>query len=196
MSVIVASKRLPAHRSTVFAPAPLAAKVNAGNRQMGLGMRRLAVLAVAWVVVVGLGLKAMADRAEAMGFCNCCDSSLTQSCGQVCAAISLKPGMCPGIVDYGGKGATARGANPLNGMSLRELAIGEPTPWKLELFRRFMERSRRQAVASYKKAMRQLRRHRMTDADFAKAETLYREALVNYYHGIRAYLNRVGTKSD
>jgi hypothetical protein len=163
---------------------------------MGLGMRRLAVLAVAWAMVRGLGLTAMADRAEAMGFCNCCDSSLTQSCGKVCAAISHKPGMCPAIVDHEGKGAAAQGANPLNGMSLRELALGEATPWQLELFRRFMERSRRQALASYGKAMRQLRRHRMTEADFAKADTLYREALVNYYHGIRAYLNRVGTKSD
>ncbi len=32
-------------------------------------MRRLAVLAMAWTVVVGLGWTAMAVRAEALGFC-------------------------------------------------------------------------------------------------------------------------------
>jgi hypothetical protein len=59
-----------------------------------------------------------------------------------------------------------------------------------------MEKGRRHAVRSHKKAMRQLSRHRLTKADFESADTRYREALVNYYHGIRAYLNRVGTKSD
>jgi hypothetical protein len=196
MSVIVASKRLPAQRSTVFAPAPLAAKVNARNWRMGLGMKRLAVLAAAWAVVMGLGSTEMADRAEAMGFCNCCDSSLTQPCGKVCAVVSLKAGMCPAIVDYDGTGATTRGANPLNGISLREVVLGQPRPSQLEKFRRFMEKGRRQSVSSHKKAMRQLRRHRISNADFTKAENLYKEALVNYYHGIRAYLNRVGTKSD
>ena len=158
-------------------------------------MRRLAVLAAAWAVM-GLGLTAMADPARAMGFCNCCDSSQTQSCGKVCAAVSLKPGMCPAIVDYDGTGAAPHGANPLNGITLREVVLGEPRPSQLEKYRRFMEKGRRQSVRSYRKAMRQLRRHRITTADFASAEALYKEALVNYYHGIRAYLNRVGTKSD
>jgi hypothetical protein len=159
-------------------------------------MGRLWALGTALVVVMGFCLSAMAPRAEAMGFCNCCATSLTQSCGKVCAAISLKSGMCPAIVDYEGTGATSKGANPLNGMSLREVALGEPSPGKLERYRRFVERSRRHAVSAYKKAMRQLRRHRISEADFEKADALYREALVNYYHGIRAYLNRVGTKSD
>lgn len=159
-------------------------------------MKRLAGLTMAWAMVVGLGLTAMADRAAAMGFCNCCSTNLTQSCGKVCAAISLKAGMCPAIVDYEGTGAAEKGANPLNGVSLREVALGDPTPSQLESFRRLMEKSRRQAVSSIKKAMRKLRRHRITNADFEKADGLYKEALVNYYHGIRAYLNRVGTKSD
>jgi hypothetical protein len=159
---------------------------------MGLGMGRFLAVAAVLAAMMVFGL---ADRAQAMGFCNCCEESLTQSCGKVCAAISLSPGMCPAIVDYKGKGATAKGANPLNGMSLREVALGEPTPWRLELFRRFMEKGRRQAVRSYKKAMRAMRRHRIDEADFEKANALYKEALVNYYHGIRAYLNRVGTKS-
>jgi hypothetical protein len=159
-------------------------------------MGRSLALRTALAVLMGLGLAVAADRSEAMGFCNCCDSQLTQSCGKVCAAISLKPGMCPAIVDYDGKGSASKGANPLNGMSLRDMTLGEPSPWQLELFRRFMEKNRRHAVASYKKAMRQLNRHKLTKDAFERADALYREALVNYYHGIRTYLNRVGTKSD
>lgn len=163
---------------------------------MGLGMGRFLALGTALAVILGFSLAGPADRANAMGFCDCCDNSQTQSCGKVCAATSLKPGMCPAIVDYEGTGAASKGANPLNRMSLREVALGEPSPGQLESFRRFVEKGRRQAVRSYKKAMRQLRRHRISEADFEKADALYREALVNYYHGIRAYLNRVGTKSD
>lgn len=163
---------------------------------MGLGMGRSWALGTALAVTMVAGLAARADRTEAMGFCNCCDSSLTQSCGKVCAAVSAKPGQCPVIVDYEGTGATVRGSNALNGMSLRDVTLGEPTRWQTELFRRFVEKSRRQAVRSYKKAMHKQRHHRMSAADFQKADALYKEALVNYYHGIRAYLNRVGTKSD
>lgn len=163
---------------------------------MGLGMARIWALGAVFAAMLGLGLTALADRAEAMGFCNCCAQSLTQSCGKVCAAISLAPGMCPAIVDYEGTGATAEGANPLNGMSLRDTGLGDPTPWQLELFRRFVEKSRRQSVRSYTKVMRALKHHQISAADFQKADALYKEALVNYYHAIRAYLNRVGTKSD
>ena len=159
-------------------------------------MGRLLALGAALAVAMVFGLAAESPRSAAMGFCNCCAASLTQSCGKVCAAVSLKPGMCPAVVDYDGTGAAGQGANPLNGMSLREVALGEPSPWQLELYRRFMEKGRRHAVSAYKKAMRQFKRHRIGEADFAKADALYREALVNYYHGIRAYLNRVGTKSD
>ena len=158
-------------------------------------MGRLALLAAVVAAVIGIGL-AVSEKSVAMGLCNCCDSSLTPSCGKVCAAISLAPGMCPAIVDYEGTGATAKGANPLNGMSLRDISLGEPTPGRLERFRRFMEKGRRQAVRSYEKALRHMRRGRISESDLTKAKSLYDEALVNYYHGIRAYLNSVGTKSD
>jgi hypothetical protein len=179
-----------------FAQGNFAAKVNATEPETGLGMVRSLALRAAMAVGMIFGVAVTADRSEAMGFCNCCDSQLTQSCSKVCTAISLKPGMCPAVVDYGGRGSASKGANPLNGMSLRDMTLGEASPWQLELFRRFMEKGRRHAVASYKKAMRQLGRHKLTKADFESADALYREALVNYYHGIRAYLTRVGTKSD
>jgi hypothetical protein len=166
------------------------------NLKNGVGMGRSMALGAALAVVVGFGLAGTAERSEAMGFCSCCESNLTQSCGKTCAAVSLKPGICPAIVDYDGTGSASTRANPLNGVSLREVTLGEPSPWQLELYRRFMEKGRRHAVWTYKKALRQFKRHQLTRADFASADARYREALVNYYHGIRAYLNRVGTKSD
>ena len=159
-------------------------------------MKRWLAPCIASVVLSGFGLAGMSERSAAMGFCNCCDTNLSQSCVPVCASIKQKFGMCPAVVDYDGTGTAAKGANPLNGMSLRDVTLGEPSPWQLELYRRFTEKGRRQAVHSYKEALRKLKRHRLSEADFARANTLYREALVNYYHGIRAYLNRVGTKSD
>jgi hypothetical protein len=150
----------------------------------------------ALAVMTGFGLATMPGQSAAMGLCGCCDTQLTQSCEALCSAIKLKFGICPTVVDYDGAGAAAEGTNPLNGMSLREVTLGEPTPWQLELYRRFTEKSRRQAVRDYKKALREFKRDRLSEADFAKADALYKEALVNYYHGIRAYLNRVGTKSD
>lgn len=146
--------------------------------------------------VVGFGLFTPVERAQAVGLCNCCETSLTPACGKVCAAVSLAPGMCPAIVDYEGTGATVPDANPLNGMSLKDMALGDPRPGQLEDFRKFLEAGRRQAIASYKTALRKLKRHKITQAEFDQADALYKEALVNYYHGIRAYLNRVGRKSD
>jgi len=189
-----ASKRLRVAWSTVFARANFAAKVDLEELIVGLSMGRAWVLGTALTVAMGSGLAIVADHAEAMGFCNCCNSSPTQSCGKICASTNLTPAMCPVIVDY--ETSAAQDANPLNGLSLRDITLGEPTPWRLELFRRFVENGRRQAVRSYKKAMRDERHHRNNGADYKKADALYKEALVNYYHGIRAYLNRVGTKSD
>jgi hypothetical protein len=163
---------------------------------MGLGMGRFSMLAAAIAVLIGFGLSLPGDRAEAMGLCSCCAASLTSSCSKVCAAISLTPGMCPAIVDYEGTGAALQGANPLNGMSFKEFTLGEPTPWQLELFRRVLESGRRKSVASYKSALHQLKRREIGQDDFEKSKSLYGEALVNYYHGIRAYLIRIGRKSD
>ena len=159
-------------------------------------MGRFALIWVALAAIMVVGWSVPGGKAQAMGLCNCCDSTLTQSCSKICSAISLAPGMCPAIVDYKGTGGTPKGANPLNGMSFKDLAIGEPTRWQLELFRRFLESGRRQGISSYKSALRKLKRRKISKTDFDKVNGLYQEAIINYYHGIRAYLNRVGTKSD
>lgn len=159
-------------------------------------MGRLQFWGAAVAAVIGLGLFAPAEKANAIGLCNCCESTLTPSCSKVCAVISLEPGMCPAIVDYEGTGATVPGNNSLNGMSLKDLALGDPRPGQLEKFRKFLEAGRRKGIASYKAALRKFKRRKITQAEFAQADALYKEVMVNYYHGIRAYLNRVGRKSD
>lgn len=159
-------------------------------------MGRFALLWVALAAIMVFGWSEPGGKAQAMGLCNCCDGTLTQSCNKICSKISLAPGMCPAIVDYEGTGGTPKGANPLNGMSFKDLAIGEPTRGRLERFRRFVESGRRQGISSYKSALRHLKRRKISETAFDKAKSLYQEAIINYYHGIRAYLNRVGTKSD
>ncbi|HTN97590.1 MAG TPA: hypothetical protein VL101_11490, partial [Nordella sp.] len=73
-------------------------------------MGRLQFWGAAVAAVIGLGLFAPAEKANAIGLCNCCETTLTATCGKVCAVISLEPGMCPAIVDYEGTGAAASGA--------------------------------------------------------------------------------------
>src|SRR4029450_14136602 len=90
-------------------------------------MGRSLALGTVTAVVMGFGLATMADRSEGMGFCNCCDSQLAQSCGKVCGSNNLKPGICPVMVDYDGAGSASAGANPLNGMSLREMTLAQPS---------------------------------------------------------------------
>lgn len=166
-----------------------------GKLIMGLGMGRSLALAAGLAAVMGIGLAATADRSAAIGLCNCCDSNLVQSCEKVCTTGKLTSGMCPIVVDYDGLGAGA-GGNALNGMSLRDMTLGDSSRQQLEVFRRFLEKGRRDAVASYKKALNQFERHKLAKPDLESADARYREALVNYYHGMRAYLDRVGTKSD
>jgi hypothetical protein len=99
-------------------------------------------------------------------------------------------------VDYDGAGLATSALNPLNGLSLKELTLGDPSPWQLELFRRFLESGRAKAVISYDHALDQLHHRKIERSELDHEGVIYKEALVNYYHGIRAYLIRAGSKPD
>lgn len=137
-----------------------------------------------------------ATDARAMGFCDCCATSPGKSCKVLCETVAPAAGQCLAIVDYKGRGGSKRGVNPLNGISLKDISLGEPGGGQLERFRRFLERSRRAAIRSQRRAIRSFERRRIDQAEFDKRSARYNEALVNYYHAIRAYLIRVGMKKD
>jgi hypothetical protein len=134
--------------------------------------------------------------ARAAGLCDCCASSLTPSCETACKPVTLAPAQCPAIVDYEGSGDTVSGKNPLNGRSLKDIMLGDPSRQQLEAFRIFLENSRRDAVWVYVKALKAFRQTKITEEELATAKALNEEALVNYYHGMNAYLTAVGTKAD
>jgi hypothetical protein len=155
-------------------------------------MRRLtmafaiAVAACGWLV--GPGLRPV----EAVGLCNCCLDPLPAACSASCAARQNTPGQCPAFVIYDGDGATGATGNPLNAMSLKELDVGSPRRLELEQLRRFLEKYRRQAVQDWRKALNAYTRGKLGKDAFETASTLYRDALVGYYHGIRAYRENIG----
>jgi len=148
------------------------------------------------VFLAAIGMIGLMRPAIAVGLCDCCTQELNQSCQTVCAGQTKVQGQCMAAVDYAGKGGTERGKNPLTGISLKDLSLGNPTAGQLESFRRFLEAGRRRAIAEYNRAARRLRYGRITESGFAAAKASYREAMVNYYHGIHAYLNKIGAKSD
>ena len=149
-----------------------------------------------WLAMTAAMLGLGSHSAAAMGFCSCCEAAPGKTCAAQCAALEPTPGQCLAIVDFKGKGQTKRGVNPLNGISLKEISLGNPSGGQLEKFRRFMERQRRAAVKSQRRAIRSFERRRISEAEYQRRSALYKEALVNYYHGIRAYLTKVGTKKD
>jgi hypothetical protein len=146
-----------------------------------IGMR------VAWLALAALLFAAVPGRAASVGLCGCCLEKLPEACASACAAMSLPAGQCPAFAIFGAAGALGPDGNPLTAMSLKEITLGEASRGELERFRRFVERARRKAIRDWKRAARRFERGRLAEAEFKEKDRLYREALVNYYHAIRAY---------
>ncbi len=159
-------------------------------------MSMRAIASAAGAIAAGMLIVGGSGASGAVGLCDCCSKDLNASCARVCADGPNGPGQCTATVDYKGKGANNAERNPLTGISLKEISIGDPTPPQLESFRRFLESNRRLAIRQYNRAAWRLQHSRITEENFAAAKALYREAMVNYYHGMRAYLNKLGVKSD
>jgi hypothetical protein len=95
------------------------------------------------------------------------------------------------MVDYAGEAKIAEGDNPLYGISLRSISLEDAMRPELEGFRRLLEMTRRGAENDRKASIRDLRKHRF-DEDTVQANTQrYESAVVNYYHGLRAYRDRL-----
>ena len=157
---------------------------------------RIAAKLAGAILMAGFAGLFGSPEGRATGLCDCCASSLSQSCEAACQKVTLEPQQCPAVVDYEGTGDTVKDRNPLNGRSLKDMVLGEPSRQQLETFRLFLEKCRRDAVWVYVKALKAFRAKRITKPELDAAKALNEEAMVNYYHGMRAYLNKVGTKSD
>lgn len=134
--------------------------------------------------------------AHAVGLCGCCIEQPVEACAAACAAAPKAAGQCLALVVHGGTGEVGGTGNPLNGFSFKDLDLGNPSAAQAEKLRRFLEKHRRRAARSYTAAAKLYQRGKLGREAMDKAKALLDEANVNYQHGIRAYLNRIGRKSD
>jgi len=148
-------------------------------------------LALTIAAGLALGFGNMAVPAQATGFCTCSLDPMPQACSAACATRQSTPGQSPAFVIFDGEGAVGPNGNPLNAMSLKELEIGKPRRSELESFRKFLEKYRIKAIKDWRAAARAYDRGKLAKDAFEEASTLYRDALVGYYHGIRAYRENI-----
>ena len=139
--------------------------------------------------VAGLFLSNMS--ASATNLCNCCDTGIAQSCNAVCAPAKPVSGQCVAMVDYVGEATIAAGENPLYGISLRGIFLEDALRPELESFRKLLEMARRGAEKDRKASMRDFRKSKIDEATVQANNQRYESAVVNYYHGLRAYRDRL-----
>jgi hypothetical protein len=153
--------------------------------------QRLAMMLATAALVFGFGTIADPRPVQATGLCSCCLDAMPEACSAACAARQTTPGQCPAFVIFDGEGAVGPTGNPLNAMSLKELDVGKPRRTELEGFRKFLEKYRTRAIKDWRAAARAYDRGKLAKDAFEEASTLYRDALVGYYHGIRAYRENI-----
>jgi hypothetical protein len=95
------------------------------------------------------------------------------------------------MVDYAGEAVTANGDNPLYGISLLNLDIGDAMRPELEEVRRLLEDLRRGAEKDCKISARDFRKGKIDEAAVKASTERYEDAIVNYYLGLRAYRDRL-----
>ena len=88
------------------------------------------------------------------------------------------------MVEYAGEAIIADGANPIHGISLLNVDIGDAMRPELEEVRRLTEKDRKISARDFRKGK--------IDEAAVKANTQrYEDAIVNYYLGLRAYRDRL-----
>jgi hypothetical protein len=143
--------------------------------------------------LASLGLLLTSAPVNAANLCNCCVAGGGEQCSSVCAPAKPVPGQCVARVNYAGEAVIADGDNPLYGISLLGLDLGDAARSELEQVRRLLEDSRRGAEKDRKTSARDFRKGKIDDAALAVNSKRYEDAIVNYYLGLRAYRDRLAT---
>lgn len=141
--------------------------------------------------LAGVGMFLASTSVHAANLCNCCATGVAQGCSAACTPAKPVPGQCVAMVDYAGDATIAEGDNPLYGISLRNLQLGEAMRPQLEGFRRLLELARRGAEKDRKASMRDFRKHKIDEATVKANVQRYESAVVNYYLGLQAYRDRL-----
>ena len=144
-----------------------------------------------FIGLASLGLLLTSAPGNAASLCNCCATGSAESCGAACAPAKPAPGQCVAVMDYAGEAVIADGDNPLYGISLISLDLGDAARPELEGVRRLLENSRRGVEKDRKASARDFRKGKIDDATLAAHTQRYEDAIVNYYLGLRAYRDRL-----
>jgi len=155
-------------------------------------MQRFGLLGVGLAAGLGLSVAqvALSDSAAAVGICKC-DSAkgFENACLPICKQANEKTSFFRPAVYFGSDPAVNSDKTPLNGTSLKFLYMPQPTRQGMELFRQFLESNRKSVEVEYRKLRRAYLNGHVGPEEFGEAEKQRDEAVVNYQHGMRAYLN-------
>ena len=143
------------------------------------------------VAVLALGATTLTSAsAGAVGICKCdSKTGFENACLSICKEANEKTSFFRPAVYFGDDAKVNNDKTPLNGTSLKFLYLSHPTRAGMEALRKYLEKHRKIAEAKYKKIRRAMKRGKVSAEEFYAAEKKRDEALVNYYHGMRAYLN-------
>ena len=128
-------------------------------------------------------------QAAAVGICKCdSEKGFEQACLPICKEANEKTSFFRPAVYFGDDPKVSGDKSPLNGTSMKFLYLSHPTRSGMEKFRQFLEMHRKKAESKFQKSRRAYLRGQLSAEEFHAAEKLRDEALVNYQHGMRAYL--------
>ncbi len=152
-------------------------------------MKRLSLLGLVLVAGLGSGLS-QPNSAAAVGICKCDNAKgFETSCLPICKEANEKTSFFRPAVYFGDDPKVNSDQTPLNGTSMKFLYMSRPTRQGMESFRQFLENSRTKAETEYRKMKQAYLRGHVGPEEFVEAEKQRDEAVVNYQHGMRAYLN-------
>ncbi len=151
-------------------------------------MGRMGLLGVVITIFISAGL-VMAGTANAVGICKC-DSKkgFQNACLPICKQANEKTSFFRPAVYFGNEPEVSNDPTPLNGTSLKFLYLAHPGRQDMEQFRQFLEKHRLKAEAAFQAFRKAYLDGHVGPEEFVGAEKLRDEALVNYQHGMRAYL--------
>jgi hypothetical protein len=147
----------------------------------------LRTLAAAGTLVVA---SLPATTASAAGVCNCCSGQVEELCKAACEAANSTGGACRPAAWYGDADAIG-GERPLNGFSFKGLDLSGATRQELEALRRWLEVQRRATEIRARRTLRDMKRGKASPEEFKASQSVREEAIINYQHGIQAYIAAV-----
>jgi hypothetical protein len=128
--------------------------------------------------------------AQAAGVCNCCSGQVEELCTSACQETNQANAVCRPAAWFGDADAVG-GDKPLNGFSYKGLDLSDASRQELEVLRAWLERQRRATERRANRSLRNMKRGRASMDEFKASQAEREEAIVNYQHGIQAYLAAV-----